>query len=282
MGHLHRGLVVLARAARADGLGRPAVGPQGGAEMSIARPPEEAQHRNNAQREGTAVSTPDILMSARGLTKRFGGLAAVNAVSLDLWRGRIHAVIGPNGAGKSTLSQPALGRPAADLEGRTVTIGRAGCDSAESAPKRSRARAWAVATRRPTSLLPFSVWDNVHLAAQSRAQPTPGPLAAQRDARLQPPSMTRALRTRAGTGWPHGPARTRSPAPSATASSASSRSPWAWRPSAARAAAGRAAGRHGPGRGRAHGRAAAATSSPTTPCCWSSTTWTPCSRWPTT
>lgn len=46
----------------------------------------------------------DVLLSARGLTKRFGGLAAVNGVSVDLWRGRIHAVIGPNGAGKSTLT----------------------------------------------------------------------------------------------------------------------------------------------------------------------------------
>ncbi len=45
-----------------------------------------------------------MLLSARQLTKRFGGLAAVNDVSLDLVRNRIHAVIGPNGAGKSTLT----------------------------------------------------------------------------------------------------------------------------------------------------------------------------------
>ena len=46
----------------------------------------------------------EVLLSARNLTKRFGGLAAVNDVSVDLWRDRIHAVIGPNGAGKSTLT----------------------------------------------------------------------------------------------------------------------------------------------------------------------------------
>ena len=45
----------------------------------------------------------EILLSAKGLTKRFGGLAAVNDVSVDLWRYRIHAVIGPNGSGKSTM-----------------------------------------------------------------------------------------------------------------------------------------------------------------------------------
>lgn len=52
---------------------------------------------------------PEVLMSASKLTKRFGGLAAVNEVSLDLWRDRIHAVIGPNGAGKSTLIKAVFG-----------------------------------------------------------------------------------------------------------------------------------------------------------------------------
>ena len=46
----------------------------------------------------------EVLLSAQKVTKRFGGLAAVNGVSVDLWRGTIHAVIGPNGAGKSTLT----------------------------------------------------------------------------------------------------------------------------------------------------------------------------------
>ena len=46
----------------------------------------------------------EVLLSAKNLTKRFGGLAAVNNVSVDLWRNHIHAVIGPNGAGKSTLT----------------------------------------------------------------------------------------------------------------------------------------------------------------------------------
>ncbi|MFN5941070.1 MAG: ATP-binding cassette domain-containing protein, partial [Polaromonas sp.] len=46
----------------------------------------------------------EVLLSATGLTKRFGGLTAVNDVSIDLLRNRIHAVIGPNGAGKSTLT----------------------------------------------------------------------------------------------------------------------------------------------------------------------------------
>ncbi len=46
----------------------------------------------------------ETLLSAHRLTKKFGGLAAVNEVSIDLWQDRIHVVIGPNGAGKSTLT----------------------------------------------------------------------------------------------------------------------------------------------------------------------------------
>jgi branched-chain amino acid transport system ATP-binding protein len=43
------------------------------------------------------------LLEVRGLTKRFGGLAAVEDVSFDVRAGEILGVIGPNGAGKTTL-----------------------------------------------------------------------------------------------------------------------------------------------------------------------------------
>ena len=42
-------------------------------------------------------------LEARKVTKRFGGLTAVNQVDLDLEEGRIASIIGPNGAGKTTL-----------------------------------------------------------------------------------------------------------------------------------------------------------------------------------
>jgi branched-chain amino acid transport system ATP-binding protein len=45
----------------------------------------------------------EVALRAVALAKRFGGLTAVNDVSLDFHVGEIHAVIGPNGAGKSTL-----------------------------------------------------------------------------------------------------------------------------------------------------------------------------------
>jgi branched-chain amino acid transport system ATP-binding protein len=107
----------------------------------------------------------EVLLSARQLTKRFGGLAAVNEVSLDLWRDRIHAVIGPNGAGKSTLTNLLSG----DLPPSSGQVLLGGQDVTGWAPEKISRQGLGRSYQKTNIFLPFTVWENVRLAAQSRS-----------------------------------------------------------------------------------------------------------------
>ena len=62
----------------------------------------------------------DPVMRIQGVSKRFGGIQALSALSFDVRGGEILGVIGPNGAGKSVMINVASGIYGAD-EGRRTT-----------------------------------------------------------------------------------------------------------------------------------------------------------------
>jgi branched-chain amino acid transport system ATP-binding protein len=104
------------------------------------------------------------LLDARGLTRHFGGLRAVDGVDFDLAAGEIHALIGPNGAGKTTFVSLLSGR----IPAQAGTIRLAGADITRL-PAHARVRKGIAYTFQITSIFPrLSVFDNVALAAQSR------------------------------------------------------------------------------------------------------------------
>ena len=109
------------------------------------------------------------LLAARGLTRHFGGLKAVDAVDFDLRQGEIHALIGPNGAGKTTFVSLLIGR--VPLQSGTISF--AGQDITHL-PAHARVRRGIAYTFQITSIYPrLTVFDNVGLAVQSHGSRDP-------------------------------------------------------------------------------------------------------------
>ena len=107
----------------------------------------------------------DALLQIGGLTKRFGGVVAADAITLDIPGGEFHAVIGPNGAGKTTL----VGLLAGEIAPQGGTIRFDGRDIARLAVFR-RCRLGLARSFQITSLFrEFSALDNVALAVQAHA-----------------------------------------------------------------------------------------------------------------
>ena len=112
------------------------------------------------------MSTNTILLRGLDITRRWGGLVAVNKVSIELELGTVHAVIGTNGAGKSTLINMLSGEfppseGAVELLGKDVT--------AWTQPRRARA-GLGRSYQRNTIYPSFTVFENCRLAAQAAVQ----------------------------------------------------------------------------------------------------------------
>jgi len=121
----------------------------------------------------------DALLKIEGVSKRFGGVIASDAISLAVPKGELHAVIGPNGAGKTTLIAQLAGEIAPDagrirFDGRDVT----------ALPVDRRSRLGLGRSFQITSLfLDFTALDNVALAVQAHAGHS---FRFWRDARREP------------------------------------------------------------------------------------------------
>ena len=107
----------------------------------------------------------ETLLQIENLTRRFGGVIASDAISLDIPHGAFHAIIGPNGAGKTTL----IGLLAGEIAPNAGAIRFDGSDiTALAVDRRSHlglARSFQI-----TSLFrDFSALDNVALAVQAHA-----------------------------------------------------------------------------------------------------------------
>jgi branched-chain amino acid transport system ATP-binding protein len=136
-----------------------------------------------------AASAP--VLSVRGLTRRFGGLTAVNAVDLDLSQGQLVSIIGPNGAGKTTLFNLVTGLDDADagevrLAGQNITA---------FSPERLAGLGVARTFQLGRVFANLSVMDNVLIGAHARlravrpAVPVVGPLLELGLALVRPASV---------------------------------------------------------------------------------------------
>jgi branched-chain amino acid transport system ATP-binding protein len=104
------------------------------------------------------------MLTLRGVTRRFGGLTAVDAIDLDLAEGELVSIIGPNGAGKTTLFNLVTGldRPdagAVAFEGQDITA-----LSPETLAGRGIARTFQLGR----VFANLSVMDNVLIGAHTR------------------------------------------------------------------------------------------------------------------
>jgi len=103
-----------------------------------------------------------VILSARALTRHFGGLKAVDGMDFDLAQGEIHALIGPNGAGKTTFVSLLSGR--VPVQSGSITFN--GLDITDLPAHARVARGIAYTFQITAIYARLPVYDNVALAVQ--------------------------------------------------------------------------------------------------------------------
>jgi branched-chain amino acid transport system ATP-binding protein len=110
------------------------------------------------------MSASAPLLEVRGLTRRFGGLTAVDSVDLDVGEGEFVSIIGPNGAGKTTLFNLVTGLD--DPDAGTVRL--EGHDITRAAPERLATLGIARTFQHGRVFANLSVLDNVLVGSHVR------------------------------------------------------------------------------------------------------------------
>ena len=104
------------------------------------------------------------LIDIKGVSRRFGGLAAVSNVDLSVAEGEIHCLIGPNGAGKSTLFKLIVGV----YEPSAGTILFDNADITRERPYARVQRGMSIKMQAPSVFKELPVWQNLDIALQQQ------------------------------------------------------------------------------------------------------------------
>lgn len=112
------------------------------------------------------ATTSPLSLQARGLTKRFGPVTALDGVDLELTGGSVHALIGPNGSGKTTALRLLVGTERADA-GSVV----AGAEDISGHDVQARAERGIVGTPQATAVFTeLTALDNALVGARLRLE----------------------------------------------------------------------------------------------------------------
>ena len=130
--------------------------------MNAARNTKRARTGRTASTKRKAEAP--LIMSADNLTKRFGGVVALDSLDLELRQGEILGLIGPNGSGKTTFFNVVTGIYPAD-DGH-VHFG--GTDITNATPQSVYHAGIARTFQRSRLSLPLSIFDNIMIGNHSR------------------------------------------------------------------------------------------------------------------